>query len=243
MPDYYDQHEYDIRCEWGLSGIAELSPSSDVIIIVDVLSFSTSVDIAVGNGAIVYPYRGDERSAASYAHSLDAVLAKFGRGHSKGYSLSPASLLNIPEGTRLVLAPPNGASLSLATGSVPTFSGCLRNARSVAQAAKKAGKRISIIPAGERWKNGSLRPALEDSIGAGAIINYLNGTCSPEATAAKAVFIQMKATLRETLRRCSSGRELIGRRHASDVEMAAALNQSPSSPLLIDGAYRNSLLE
>jgi 2-phosphosulfolactate phosphatase len=147
--------------------------------------------------------------------------------------------VNIPEGTRLVLASPNGASLSLATGSVPTFSGCLRNARAVAQAAQKVGKQISIISAGERWKNGSLRPALEDFIGAGAIINYLNGTCSPEATAAKAVFLQVEAILIETIRRCSSGKELIGRKHARDVELATALNQSLCTPLLLDGAYRN----
>ena len=241
MPDYFDQHDYDICCEWGLAGIAELSPTSEVIVIVDVLSFSTSVDIAVGNGAIVYPFRGDENSAADYAQALDAVLANFGRGHSKGYSLSPASLVDIPGGTRLVLVSPNGASLSLATGSVPTLSGCLRNAAAVAQAAQRIGKRISIIPAGERWVNGSLRPALEDFIGAGAIINHLNGTCSPEATAAKSVFLQVKSTLPETLGQCSSGRELIGRKHARDVELAAALNQSPSTPLLLDGAYRNQI--
>lgn len=239
MSSYYDQHEYDIRCEWGLAGISQLSSSSEVIVIVDVLSFSTSVDIAVGNGAIVYPYRGNEKSAASYAHSLQAVLAKFGRENSTGYSLSPASLMHIPEGTRLVLSSPNGASLSLATGTVPTFSGCLRNARTVAQAAQKIGTRIGIIPAGERWKDGSLRPALEDFIGAGAIINNLNGTCSPEAEAAKAIYLQMRATLTENLQRCSSGKELIGRSQAKDVELAAALNQSHSTPLLIDGAYRN----
>jgi hypothetical protein len=28
---------------------------------------------------------------------------------------------------------------------------------------------------------------------------------------------------------------------ARDVELAAALNQSPSTPLLLDGAYRNQI--
>lgn len=239
MPSYYDQHEYDIRCEWGLAGIDQFSPASDVIIIVDVLSFSTSVDIAVGKGAIVYPFWGDEKSAASYAHSHNAVLATFGRGHSKGYSLSPASLLNIPEGTRLVLPSPNGASLSLAAGSKPTFSGCLRNARAVAQAAQKVGRRISIIPAGERWEKGGLRPALEDFIGSGAIIKYLKGTRSPEASAAETIYSTMKATLKENIKGCSSGKELIGRNHTEDVELATALNQSHNTPLLLDGAYRS----
>lgn len=43
---YFGQGDVDIRCEWGLAGVEALSPTSDVVIIVDVLSFSTSVDIA-----------------------------------------------------------------------------------------------------------------------------------------------------------------------------------------------------
>lgn len=50
------QAEYDIRCEWDEGGVLELSRKSDVVIIVDVLSFSTCVDIATARGAIVYPY-------------------------------------------------------------------------------------------------------------------------------------------------------------------------------------------
>jgi 2-phosphosulfolactate phosphatase len=42
----FDQQEFDIRCEWGEHGISVLAPISDVIIIIDVLSFSTSVDVA-----------------------------------------------------------------------------------------------------------------------------------------------------------------------------------------------------
>jgi len=45
------QTEYELRCEWGWHGVAQLAPASDVVIVVDVLSFSTAVDIAVSNGA------------------------------------------------------------------------------------------------------------------------------------------------------------------------------------------------
>ena len=38
----FDQTEYDIRCEWGPQGIAQLAPDSDAVIIVDVMSFTTS---------------------------------------------------------------------------------------------------------------------------------------------------------------------------------------------------------
>lgn len=53
-----DQAECDIRCEWGQQGVESLAPSSEVVIIVDILSFSTCVDIAVGRGARVFPYEG-----------------------------------------------------------------------------------------------------------------------------------------------------------------------------------------
>ena len=79
---------------------------------------------------------------------------------------------------------PNGATLSLATGDRPTFAGCLRNARAVAQALQRYGRRIGVVPAGERCKDGSLRPAVEDLLGAGAIIQHLPGTRSLEATVA-----------------------------------------------------------
>ncbi|WP_228376923.1 hypothetical protein [Chryseobacterium vrystaatense] len=42
----YNQQEFEIRMEWGLKGAEMLAPVSDVMIIVDVLSFSTCVDIA-----------------------------------------------------------------------------------------------------------------------------------------------------------------------------------------------------
>ena len=72
--------------------------------------------------------------------------------------------MNIPADVRLVLPSPNGATLSLETGELPTFTGCLRNAQAVAQALQGIGPKISLIPAGERWKDGSLRPAVEACI-------------------------------------------------------------------------------
>ena len=54
---YFDQQEYDVRFEWGLSGVEALLAGADVIIIVDVLSFTTCVDIVVSQGGTVFPYR------------------------------------------------------------------------------------------------------------------------------------------------------------------------------------------
>lgn len=49
----YDQQEYDIRFEWGITGVEQLAVISDVIIIIDVLSFYTCVDVATANGATI----------------------------------------------------------------------------------------------------------------------------------------------------------------------------------------------
>jgi 2-phosphosulfolactate phosphatase len=235
---FFDQHGYMIRCEWGANGIAALGPESDVIVIVDVLSFSTCVDVAVGNAALVYPYRWKDESAERFAASIQAVLAHSRRNEPASYSLSPASLRAIPAGTRLVLPSPNGATLSHATGSTPTLAGCLRNASIVAQTAQIIGGRISVIAAGERWPDGSLRPAIEDWIGAGAIIAHLTGTRSPEAEMAYQAFLAAQADLTWYLTHCSSGRELIGRGFAEDIQIAAALNVSDCAPLLTAGAYQ-----
>src|SRR5262249_22675301 len=136
-------------------------------------------------------------------------------------SLSPASLLRVERGARLVIPSPNGATLSLATGATPTFVACLRNCRAVAEAAQRVGRRIGIIPAGEQWPDGTLRPAIEDWIGAGAIIGFLRGTKSPEADAALAAYRECADHLFDRIRACSSGRELIERGFEADVRIAA----------------------
>jgi 2-phosphosulfolactate phosphatase len=235
---YFNQKEYDIRFEWGLNGVEILAPLSDVIVIIDVLSFTTSVDIVVGNQGLVFPYAGEEDALPAYAQSVEAVIASHRRQDETAYSLAPSSLLNIPEGTRLVLPSPNGSTLSMATGRTPTLAACLRNARAVAEKASQLGKRISVIAAGERWTDGSLRPALEDLLGAGAVIVHLAGQRSPESQLAAAGFLHYEQNLPETLLRCGSGKELTGRGFQRDVEIASSLNVSSTAPLLKDGAYQ-----
>ena len=237
MNSFYNQREFDVRCEWGEHGVSSLAPISDVIIVVDVLSFSTSVSIAVQNGAQVYPFRWRDERAAEFAASMQAELAVPGRT-GEGYSLSPASLAHIPPGTRLVLPSLNGARLSLAARPLPVLAGCLRNARAVARAASSFGPKIAVIAAGEGWLDDySLRPAFEDFIGAGAIINYLAGRPSPEALAAVAAFQAVSSGLAESLSQCSSGKELIGRGFAEDVRLAAQLNASDTAPILLENAF------
>ncbi len=232
----FDQSEFDIRCEWGSHGARELAPISDAVIIVDLMSFSTSVSIAIARGAHVIPFRRNDPTKFSFAKSQNAELAK-SRG-SGPYSLSPASIQMIPSGTRLVLPSPNGSAISLSTGMTPTFAGCLRNAKAVALAAQKYGPKIAVIPAGERWSDDdSMRPAFEDLIGAGAIIQHLTGRLSPDAFAAVAAYRAVEMNIFEVLMQCSSGKELIERGYESDLELIADLDADTKAPVLRDGMY------
>jgi 2-phosphosulfolactate phosphatase len=231
----FDQAEFEVRCEWGKHGVLQLSPKSDVIIIVDVLSFSTCLDIANSRGAIVFPYEWKDKSTQLFAQSVGSEVAdKRGSGH---YSLSPASLMFLKSGTRLVLPSPNGSSLSLATAGTPTLAGCLRNCRSVALAAMSYGQRISVIPAGEQWSNGSLRPAFEDFIGAGAILSHVRGTFSPEAQLAVAAYQGVRQSLENLIKQCGSGQELIERGFEQDVDLALEIEVSDCVPTLVNRAY------
>jgi 2-phosphosulfolactate phosphatase len=234
----FDQSGFDVRCEWGENGVRHLAHAADAVIIVDVLSFSTCVEIATSRGAVVFPYRWKDDSAAAFAASVNAELAG-PRRDGVGYSLSPASLTNISAGTRLALPSPNGSALSLATGTTPTLTGCLRNCHAVAAAAAKYGPRVAVIPAGERWDDGSLRPAFEDWVGAGAVISHLNGSLALEAGAALSAYLNIKSDLGHTLKRCGSGRELIERGFEQDVEIASELDVSECAPTLVEGAYVN----
>ncbi len=232
----FDQSEFDVRCEWGLNGVANLAPISDAIIIVDVMSFSTAVVVGTARGAYVHPYRWKDDSSIEFADSIGGELAG-SRGKSK-YSLSPVSLMSIPPGSRLVLPSPNGATLSLSTGDIPTFAGCLRNSKAVAEAASRCGRKVAVVPAGERWPNDdSLRPALEDFIGAGAIIRYLSGTLSPESQAAMSTYVSVEGSLISSLKRCSSGKELIAMGFENDIPPIAEVDIEDCAPVLKDGAY------
>ena len=75
------------------------------------------------------------------------------------------------------------------------------------------------MPAGERWPDGSLRPAIEDLLGAGAILTQLNGHRSPEANLAAVAFERVADHLLEQLLLSSSGRELVECGFVRDVEL------------------------
>ena len=75
-----------------------------------------------------------------------------------------------------------------------------------------------------------MRPALEDALGAGAILSWLPGPRSPEAEAAITIFERYRDNLVMTLDACGSGRELDGRGHQDDKFIAGELDASGCVP-------------
>ncbi len=240
MP-YYDQQDFDIRLEWGVQGLDHLA-ASDVIVVVDVLSFTTSVVIAVSRDATVLPYPPDHHDAATYAESNDAELVRKRSSAPGELSLSPNSLNNIQSGRRVVIPSPNGSNLSFkaAVGGAIVVAGSLRNASGVAEWINRGKRTVSLVPAGERWDDDSIRPAYEDLIGAGAVISGLAGTRSPEAQSANDAFQEAKPFLEERLAKCSSGRQLIERGFTRDVELAGELDANTTVPVLNGNAFERA---
>ena len=106
----------------------------------------------------------------------------------------------------------------------------------MARAAAATGRRIGVIAAGELWPDHALRPALEDWLGAGAVIDALAGSRSPEAEAAAEAWQVARPSLAVRLHGCTSGRELVEGGYARDVDLAAAHDVSDVAPRLVDGA-------
>jgi 2-phosphosulfolactate phosphatase len=236
-----------LRFGWGLGGALALTEHDQtrcLVVVIDVMSFCTTVSVAADLAIEVYPCRWRDSQAERYATELAAVLAR-GRRQG-GISLSPASLRAAPGVARLVLPSPNGASISFALherGS-RVVAGCLRNRSAVGgwlarQLAEDPAINVVVIAAGEQWPGGALRPAVEDLWGAGAVLEAVGQqfSASPEAASAMTAYAAVAVELSASMRACSSGLELAGCGFAEDVEIAAELDQSTIVPLLTDGKF------
>lgn len=228
-----------VRFEWGPTGAAAVA--APVTVVVDVLSFTTTLTVAVERGMTVYPFGWKDERAATYAAERDAVLAR-GRSERAGVSLSPASVRAAAGVERLVLPSPNGSAIAfgLAGTGATVVGASLRNASAVARWV--AGREVSVVAAGERWPDGSLRPAVEDLWGAGAVIAGLvdRGVTglTPEARMAERAF--RSASLPDDLVACASGQELVEMGFAGDVDIAAEVDASDVVPVLRGDAFEEA---
>ncbi|MBJ7355789.1 2-phosphosulfolactate phosphatase [Nocardioides sp.] len=247
MNPAHRQTPHRVRFDWGPTGAEAIAPGADVAVVVDVLSFTTTLSVAVERGITVLPFRWKDERAAAYAAERDATLA-VGRLEARqlsgsAVSLSPADLASVTGVERLVLPSPNGSSISfgLASGGATVVGACLRNRSAVARHLRDAGS-IAVVAAGERWPDGSLRPCVEDLWGAGAVLAALAGLgvkdFSPEARVAADAYGAVRDGLPAALAACAGGLELAGIGFAADVEVAAAVDVSDVVPVLDhDGAF------
>ena len=239
--------EVDLHVEWGPPGARLAAARGDLVVIVDVLAFSTSVVRAVTCGGTALSYSEAEleemggRDAAAARLGAE-VVAKDRGATSARFSLSPASLATIGSGDRLIFTSLNGAACTAAAAKAPlVMVGALTNRSAVARVvserlASGTASRCTVIACGERWTSvssepDSLRPGIEDLLGAGAIASAAGGLrLSAEARLAAATYEAAARDVTAVLRGCVSGRELIERGFPDDVEIAADVDSSSAVP-------------
>jgi 2-phosphosulfolactate phosphatase len=245
MSNPWGQDGYGLRFDWGLAGAQQVAPERGVLVIVDVLSFTTSVTVATERGTAVYPAAWHGERATELAAAVGAELAVGRRAVSKDHpwTLSPAALASAPAPARLVLPSPNGSSIAASFDGI-VVACALRNFTAVAnwlhERAGTPDTPVTAIASGERWPDGSLRPALEDLLGAGAVLSALEAmgghALSPEAEAAVDTF-RGTTSVPDAVRCCASGLELSLGGFDADVEIAVQMDVSTSVPVLTDGAF------
>jgi 2-phosphosulfolactate phosphatase len=247
MTTAFGQRQYQVRFDWGIAGAAAIATDADVVVVVDVLSFSTTVEIAVTHGVEILPCAPADARQVADEHG--AVVAG---ARGTGPSLSPASItVETVAGIQTLALPSlNGSRLVAAVGGTPALlvAGSLRNAAAVArwslQQQGDKGDRfvVAVIAAGEEREDGTLRFALEDLLGAGAIIDALADVgidyCSPEAAAAASAFTGLRNATGHLIGASASGRELAELGFRADVELAIEINVSETVPVLREFTFR-----
>ncbi|MGQ4615866.1 2-phosphosulfolactate phosphatase [Nocardia sp. R7R-8] len=248
IAEWARQRPWGVRVEWGSAGAMALGSECACVVVVDVLSFTTSVSVAVEAGTRVLPYPSRDGTAAAFAarHGAELAVGRRAVSERQPWSLSPAALRRAPVAERLVLPSPNGSTISAAVSGVPVVAACLRNAGAVADWIAGRGwgnarQPVAVIAAGEHWPgHDGLRPAVEDWLGAGAVAAALArngaGPLSPEAHAAAAAH-EAITDVAALIRDCASGRELTEGGFAQDVAVATELDRSPVVPVLTDGSF------
>lgn len=249
MNPEHRQLEYGLRFDWGLRGAEAIAAGVDTAVVVDVLSFTTTLSVAADAGIDVFPYSWNDESAVDYARDADAALAVRRSVAREGQiSLSPRTIRESEVPSRLVLPSPNGSTIAFALASqvAVCVGASLRNASAVADwivHEHGPGSRVAIVASGEKWPGGELRPAVEDLWGAGAVVVALtaagwDGHVSPEARMAEDAWAAVSDSYEDRLRDCASGRELIVMGFPHDVAIASELDDSNTVPVLEDRVFR-----
>jgi 2-phosphosulfolactate phosphatase len=213
---------------------------------VDTLSFSTAVATALHHGVVIYPSLPGDSSRVAAEVGADVAVRRADVPERGCFSLSPATYGTAVSGTRVVLASPNGAACCLMGSSSPcVVAASLVNARAAASFVgrylSETGLSATILACGERWLTTSpgeeIRFAIEDYLGAGAILSYLDLDKSAEALVCEGGFRATSDRLEATLLNCGSGKELAEKGYMEDVLHAARINRYDVVPILESGRF------
>jgi 2-phosphosulfolactate phosphatase len=233
-----------VQLAWGRRGAEAAAERADILVVVDTLRFSTAAATAVHHGALIYPCPVDEALVTALAQRVGGEVAfqRHPASTSARFSLSPRSYLAVEPGTRVVLPSPNGSTCCQYGPRTPAlFVGALVNAQAVAGAVShllttQPQLNVTVLACGERWRipaeEGVLRFALEDYLGAGAVLSALPFSQTVEAQACGATFRAMHDRLEAILWECESGQELLTKGLGEDVRHAAQLNVYDTAPVL-----------
>ncbi|WP_350353068.1 2-phosphosulfolactate phosphatase [Microbacterium sp. A8/3-1] len=202
MPSPFDQSTYQVRLDWGTAGLARLAPA-DIVVVVDVLRFSSTVTDAI--------------AAGSEIDLADAV-----EWSTNGAAVATAACA---EATVLV--------------------GGIRNASAVARAVQTVQERrqartsVAVIAAGEWDEVGRPRFAVEDHLGAGAIIAALTDLgidhTAPDAAVAAEGFRALRRALRHLLSASGSARELeVGVPSTARMAASGVVPTTPADAAVLD---------
>jgi 2-phosphosulfolactate phosphatase len=141
-----------------------------------------------------------------------------------------------------VLSDGPGLVGSLDASQAVIVEGSLRNCAAVARWAleRQSGKgdrfAVAVVAAGEPRDGGETRFALEDLLGAGAIIDALASVgidyCSPEAAGAAAAFTGLRNATRHLIGASTSGRAVALKDGRGPIDFAIDMNSSDEVPIL-----------
>jgi 2-phosphosulfolactate phosphatase len=190
MTEFDPWPDAQLHLDWGLDAARLAAERGDAVVIVDALSFSTTVVMAVALGAevlalprVVLERDGDHTVVETRYNAR--LLANDPTDRQLPGALT--ELADLRPGDRVVVPSQNGGTLCAAVEQAPaTAIGSLRN---------RAARRVTLIAAGSMWSQmtpfTALRPSIEDGLAAGAIASAgrdLGLTVSVEAAAMAALF-------------------------------------------------------
>ncbi|MGW9114621.1 2-phosphosulfolactate phosphatase [Microbacterium sp. NPDC055683] len=206
MASPFDQSSYQVRFDWGVEGLRRLA-ASDVVVVVDVIRFSSNVAAAVAAG---------DRVVLADAHAVSA--------NGAAVALAASELAHAPVVVAGALR--NAAAVARAVMAEQHARGGRTSIAVIAAGERGAeGVRFAVE---DLLGAGAVIAALSD-LG----IDH----SSPEAVSTAESFRALRRAVKHLMTASGSGRELEGDERHADVKAAAAIDDLDVVPVLRDGVF------